>query len=48
MPIKKMKMNMKRKYGRYHVKTILFFEACEQYPYGGALLTYYYQSLMGE
>lgn len=48
MAIKKMKMNIKRKYGRYHIRTILFFELCKEYPYGGALVNLQYKRLMGE
>ena len=48
MTVKKMKINMKRKYGRYRVKTLLFFELCKQYPYGGGLVNLNYKRLMGE
>lgn len=48
MTVKKMKINMKRKYGRYHVKTLLFFELCKEHPYGGALVNLQYKRLMGE
>ena len=47
MTVKKMKINMKRKYGRYHVKTLLFFGLCKEHPYGGALVNLQYKRLMG-